>query len=32
VLSDVWNHFDICKDRDYLSLVEHFKRLKKLAD
>jgi thiamine-phosphate pyrophosphorylase len=32
VLGDVWNHFDICKDRDYLSVVEHFKRLKKLAD
>jgi thiamine-phosphate pyrophosphorylase len=32
VLGDVWNHFDICKDRDYASLIEHFKELKRLAD
>jgi thiamine-phosphate pyrophosphorylase len=32
ILDDLWNHFDICKDRDYLSVVEHFKHLKKLVD
>jgi thiamine-phosphate pyrophosphorylase len=32
VLGDLWNRFDICKDRDYLPLIEHFKLLKKLAD
>ena len=32
VLGDVWNKFDACCDRDYLAVIEHFKKLKRLAD
>ena len=32
VLGDVWNKFDACCDRDYLAVIEHYKKLKKLAD
>ena len=32
VLGDLWNKFDACLDQDYLAVIEHFKKLKKLAD
>ena len=28
----IWDKFDTCCDRDYACLIEHFKKLKKLAD
>ena len=32
ILGALWNKFDTCLDRDYTLLIEHFKKLKKLAD
>ena len=32
VLGGIWDKFDTCCDRDYACLIEHFKKLKKLAD
>ena len=32
ILGALWNKFDTCTDRDYTQLIEHFKKLKKLAD
>ena len=31
-LGGIWDKFDTCCDRDYACLIEHFKKLKKLAD
>lgn len=32
VLGDLWNKFDACSDRDYMTLVNHFRKLKKMTD
>lgn len=32
VMGDLWNKFDPCSDRDYLEIIHHFKRLKKMVD
>ena len=32
ILGALWDKFDTCCDRDYACLIEHFKKLKKLAD
>ncbi len=32
ILGTIWNKFDPCCDCDYSQLIEHFKKLKKLAD
>ena len=32
ILGDLWNRFDACSDQDYLAVIRHFKKLKKLAD
>lgn len=32
VLGSIWDKFDTCCDRDYACLIQHFKKLKKLAD
>lgn len=32
VLGDLWNKFNACTDRDYLGIIQHFKKLKKMAD
>lgn len=32
VLGDIWNKFDACSDRDYMALINHFRKLKKMAD
>ena len=32
ILGALWNKFDLCNNRDYSGLIEHFKKLKKLAD
>lgn len=32
ISGDLWNKFDIRCDRDYLKIIEHFKKLKKLID
>lgn len=32
ILGALWNRFDTCNDCDYTQLIEHFKKLKKLAD
>lgn len=32
VLGDLWNKFDACSDRDYMALINHFRKLKKIAD
>ncbi|MBQ8770183.1 MAG: thiamine phosphate synthase [Bacteroides sp.] len=32
ILGALWNKFDTCTDCDYTQLIEHFKKLKKLAD
>ena len=32
ILGDLWNKFDACSDRDYLAVIKHFKKLKKLID
>ena len=32
VMGDLWNKFDACTDRDYLEIIRHFKKLKKMAD
>lgn len=32
VLGGIWDKFDTCCNRDYACLIEHFKKLKKLAD
>ena len=32
IMGALWNRFDARSDRDYSLLIEHFKKLKKLAD
>ena len=32
VMGDLWNKFNACTDRDYLEVIRHFKKLKKMAD
>lgn len=32
VLGDLWNKFNACSDRDYMALINHFRKLKKIAD
>ena len=32
IMEDLWNKFDTCLDRDFDQVIEHFKKLKKLAD
>ena len=32
ILGGIWDKFDTCCDRDYACLIEHFKKLKKLAE
>lgn len=32
VLGDLWNKFDPCNDQDYKAVIEHFRKLKKMAD
>ena len=32
IMGAIWNRFDTCCDCDYACLIEHFKKLKKLAD
>ena len=32
ILGALWDRFDTCNDRDYSQVIEHFKKLKKLAD
>ena len=32
VLGALWNKFDLCDTHDFSDLIEHFKKLKKLAD
>lgn len=32
ILGALWGKFDTCCDRDYSRLIEHFRKLKKLAD
>lgn len=32
IMGALWNRFDACCDRGYGQLIEHFKKLKKLAD
>lgn len=32
VMNDLWNKFDPCSDHNYKGIIEHFKRLKEMAD
>lgn len=32
ILGALWNKFDACTDRDYRCVIEHFRKLKDLAD
>jgi thiamine-phosphate pyrophosphorylase len=32
ILGALWNKFDLCTTNNYDDLIEHFKKLKKLAD
>lgn len=32
VLGDLWNKFDPCTDSNYLEVINHFKRLKRMVD
>lgn len=32
VMGDLWSKFNACTDRDYLEVIRHFKKLKKMAD
>nr|WP_302831881.1 thiamine phosphate synthase [uncultured Bacteroides sp.] len=32
ILGDLWNKFNTCTDCDYLEVIRHFKKLKKMAD
>ena len=32
LMGALWNKFDTCTDRDFTSVLEHFKKLKKLVD
>lgn len=32
VMGDLWNKFNACTDRNYLGVLDHFKRLKRLAE
>lgn len=32
IMGAIWDKFDTCCNRDYACLIEHFKKLKKLAD
>lgn len=32
VMGDLWNKFNICTDHDYMNIIRHFKKLKKMAD
>lgn len=32
VMGDLWNKFNACTDRDYLEVIRHFRKLKKMTD
>jgi thiamine-phosphate pyrophosphorylase len=32
IMGAIWQKFDTCCDRDYSQIIEHFRKLKKLAD
>lgn len=32
VLGDLWNKFDACSDRDYMALINHFRKLKRITE
>lgn len=32
VMEDLWDKFDTCTDQNYLGLIDHFKKLKDMAD
>ncbi len=32
VLGALWNRFEVCSTRDYQNLIEHFRKLKRLAE
>lgn len=32
IMNDLWNKFDLCNDQDYRGIIEHFKKLKEMAD
>ena len=32
IMGALWQKFDTCNDRDYSLIIDHFKKLKKLAD
>ena len=32
ILGDLWNKFDACNDQNYRTVIEHFKKLKEMAD
>lgn len=32
ILGALWNRFDVCSDQDYQRVIEHFKKLRDLAD
>ena len=32
ILGALWNKFDACTDRDYRCVIEHFRKLRDLAD
>jgi len=32
IMNDLWNKFDPCCDRNYRGIIQHFKRLKEMAD
>ena len=32
IMGNLWNKFNACTDRDYLEVIRHFKKLKKMAD
>ena len=32
VMEDLWHRFDVCNDKDYIALIDHFKLLKEMAD
>lgn len=32
ILGALWNKFDVCTNRDYLSIIEYFRKLRNLSD
>lgn len=32
ILGALWNKFNVCEDKDYSSLIKHFRNIKKLSD